>query len=322
MNLEDKILQLFLVRIHKDGEYAGRVGGYVIFTEDIHSSEQLKSLTAELAEPAEEGGIKPFIAVDEEGGDVARVANAHIGVKNTGSIGNIGKTGDTANAFFAGYNIGTYLEEYGFTLNFAPDTDVNTNPSNPVIGKRAFGSDPGQVGEMANAFLDGLHAKNILGVIKHYPGHGDTKSDTHKGYVQVDKNWDELLDCELIPFISCMHKADAIMAAHITLPQVSNDGLPASLSKQLIEEKLRGELGWDGLVVTDALEMGAIANEFGSAESSVLALKAGCDLLLMPADLGEAVQGVKDALESGELSEERIDESLLRILRVKERLKD
>jgi len=345
MTLEDKVLQLFIVRPHLAGEYKGRVGGYIIFTDDIHTADQLKNLTAELsmppqynmpnvaadpedeadavsddsssAESEQQAWSKPFIAVDEEGGDVARVANAHIGVKNTGSMGNVGKTKDPANAFFAGYTIGSYLKDYGFTLNFAPDTDVNTNPQNPVIGKRAFGSDPLLVSDMANAFLDGLHANGVLGVIKHYPGHGDTKSDTHTGYVQVDKSWDELLECELIPFINCMDKADAIMAAHITLPNVSDDGLPASLSEQLIDEKLRGELGWDGLVVTDSLAMGAVAKQYSPAEAAVLAVKAGCDLLLMPENLGEAVRGILDAIASGDFSEERIDQSLLRILKVK-----
>ena len=329
MSLQEKVLQMFIVQPNLTGDYKGRVGGYILFADDIHTSDQLKALTAELAKPAqllpgdsgEDVPLVPFVAVDEEGGDVARVANAHIGVKNVGSMGNVGKTGDTANAFFAGYTIGSYLNDYGFTMDFAPDTDVNTNPKNPVIGKRAFGSDPQLVADMANAFLDGLHANSVLGVIKHYPGHGDTKSDTHSGYVQVDKSWDELLDCELIPFIECMEKADAVMAAHITLPNVSDDGLPASLSHTLIQEKLRTELGWDGLVVTDSLSMGAVTKKYSSAEAAVLAVQAGCDLLLMPEDLEKAMQGILDAVGKGEISEERIDESLLRILKVKSALK-
>ena len=329
MSLQEKVLQMFIVQPNLTGDYKGRVGGYILFADDIHTSDQLKALTAELAKPAqllpgdsgEDVPLVPFIAVDEEGGDVARVANAHIGVKNVGSMGNVGKTGDTANAFFAGYTIGSYLNDYGFTMDFAPDTDVNTNPKNPVIGKRAFGSDPQLVADMANAFLDGLHANSVLGVIKHYPGHGDTKSDTHSGYVQVDKSWDELLECELIPFIECMDKADAVMAAHITLPNVSDDGLPASLSHTLIQEKLRTELGWDGLVVTDSLSMGAVTKKYSSAEAAVLAVQAGCDLLLMPEDLEKAMQGILDAVGNGEISEERIDESLLRILKVKSALK-
>ena len=329
MSLQEKVLQMFIVQPNLTGDYKGRVGGYILFADDIHTSDQLKALTAELAKPAqllpgdsgEDVPLVPFVAVDEEGGDVARVANAHIGVKNVGSMGNVGKNGDTANAFFAGYTIGSYLNDYGFTMDFAPDTDVNTNPKNPVIGKRAFGSDPQLVADMANAFLDGLHANSVLGVIKHYPGHGDTKSDTHSGYVQVDKSWDELLDCELIPFIECMDKADAVMAAHITLPNVSDDGLPASLSHTLIQEKLRTELGWDGLVVTDSLSMGAVTKKYSSAEAAVLAVQAGCDLLLMPEDLEKAMQGILDAVGKGEISEERIDESLLRILKVKSALK-
>ena len=172
---------------------------------------------------------------------------------------------------------------------------------------------------MDAAVLEGLHSEGVLGCLKHFPGHGDTVGDTHDGAVSITKTWDELLGCELIPFVENFENTDLVMAAHISLPNVTQDGLPASLSHEIITGRLRGELGYDGLVVTDSLAMGAIANEYTSAESAVLAVQAGADLLLMPRDYAAAFEGVLEAVESGKISEARLDESVLRILQAKER---
>ena len=153
--------------------------------------------------------------------------------------------------------------------------------------------------------------------IKHFPGHGAASGDSHDGYVELDKSWEELQQCELIPFIGALEKTDLVMAAHIATPNVTNDGLPASLSYSMLTEKLRGELGYDGVIITDALAMGAIIQNYSSAESAVLALQAGADILLMPYDYIAAYQGVLAAVEDGTIPEERIDESVLRILRLK-----
>ena len=154
---------------------------------------------------------------------------------------------------------------------------------------------------------------------KHFPGHGDTAGDTHDGYVSVTKTWDELKSCELIPFIAAMKAGtDMIMAAHITAVNVTDDGLPASLSKELITDRLRGELGYQGVVITDSLAMGAIENKYSSADAAVKAIAAGVDIVLIPMDYRAAFEGVRKAVEDGTISKERLDESVLRILNLKE----
>lgn len=290
-------------------------GGFAVFGKNITSPEQLKALNAQLKSAC---SVPPIIAVDEEGGRVARVANANgFSVPKVGSMEKIGKTGVPDNARYAALQIGDYLNEYGFTMDFAPDSDINTNPKNIVIGDRAFGSDPQLVSKMAEAYIDGLHECGILSVIKHFPGHGDTAEDTHTGYVAVHKTWQELLDTELIPFIDNFENTDAVMVAHITLDHVTDDGLPATLSKQLITGKLREELGYDGLVITDALAMGAIEKNYSSAEAVITAFDAGNDILLMPHSYTEAFNGLVEAVIDGRISEERLNESVLRILRAK-----
>ena len=291
------------------------VGGYIIFSKNIEGKDQLKKLTSDLASLSE---IPPIIAVDEEGGRVARLAKVEgLEIKNTEPMGSIGLTGDGEQAYDAGAYIGSYLKEYGFTLDFAPIADVNTNSQNIVIGDRSFGSDPLLVSEMDNAFLNGLHSQGIKGCLKHFPGHGDTKGDTHTDYVSVEKTWEELKTCELLPFIQNFPDADMIMLSHITMTNATSDDLPASLSKELISQKLKGELGYKGIVITDALNMGAIEKHYGAEEAAVMAFEAGNDILLMPSDFVSSYNGILKAVESGRISEEMINETVLRILRFK-----
>ena len=170
---------------------------------------------------------------------------------------------------------------------------------------------------MVGAAVDGLHSAGIMTCVKHFPGHGDTTGDSHNGYVSLGKSWAEILDCELIPFESVLDRTDMLMAAHITLPQVTDDGLPASLSYELFTQRLRGELGYDGVIITDSLAMGAITKNYSPAESAELAVKAGADIILMPYDYAASFDGVLNAVRAGEISEARIDESVLRILQLK-----
>ena len=293
-------------------------GGIVMFSKNISSPSQLKSFVAAL----QNASATPLIlGIDEEGGSVARIGNFEgFDVPKFGSMGKVGATGDTANAGDVGYTIGSYLKEYGFTLDFAPVADVNTNPDNIVIGNRAFGSDPALVAGMVSAEIDGLHRAGVMSCAKHFPGHGDTKGDTHDGYVSVTKTWDELKSCELIPFVAAIEAGtDMIMAAHITAVNVTDDGLPASLSKELLTDKLRGELGYNGVVITDSMAMGAIANKYSSADAAVKSILAGADIVLMPQDYKSAFEGVRKAVEDGIISRERLDESVLRILNLKQR---
>ena len=291
-------------------------GGFALFGKNIDTPEQLSAFLRELAGAC---GIAPILSVDEEGGRVARLANAKAfsHLPKVGSMAQIGSTGDPENARRAGASIGAYLAEFGFNLDFAPDADVNTNAQNIVIGDRAFGSDPTLVADMAAAYMAGLQSQGVGATLKHFPGHGDTSADTHAGYVAVDKTWEELRGAELIPFLANLEQADAVMVAHITLPRVTGDGLPATLSRELVTGRLREELGYQGLVITDALAMGAIEQAYSSAEAAVLAFLAGNDILLMPQSYPEAFEGVLAAVEDGRISMERLDESVLRILRFK-----
>ena len=329
MTLEEKVGQLFVVRPEKLGGSATQcdsgdknglskyhVGGVCMFSNNIQSSSQIKSFINGLQSASE---IPLFIAVDEEGGRVARIANsAGFAVKKFASMLSVGNTGDTSQAYNVGETIGAYLKTYGFNVDLAPVADVNTNPQNVVIGDRAFGSDPSRVSQMVASAVKGFHSKGMICCLKHFPGHGDTKEDTHKQSVTVYKTWEQLKNCEMLPFAGGINAgADMVMTAHINVPNITSDGLPASLSYELITGKLRGEMGFGGVVVTDSLEMEALRRQYGDAKSAVMAVKAGVDIVLMPNDLGTAYNAVLNAVKSGEITQERLDESVRRILNLK-----
>ncbi len=158
----------------------------------------------------------------------------------------------------------------------------------------------------------------MISCVKHFPGHGDTRGDTHKGFVSTEKSWEELKQSELLPFVNALNHTDMVMISHITAPKVTSDGLPSSLSGEMIEGRLRRELGYDGVVITDSMAMGAITNEYTSGTAAVKCVLAGADIILMPENFVEAYNGLYDAVKSGAVSEARIDESVLRILSLKE----
>ena len=292
-------------------------GGIIIFGGNIESPMQLIELVNEI----KSASTTPlFMGIDEEGGMVARIANSSgFDVKKYQSMQEIGNTKDPKNAEEAGKVIGAYLRDYGFNLDFAPVADVNTNPENIVIGSRAFGDNPHLVADMVKAGISGLHSSGVMSCIKHFPGHGDTKDDTHAGFVSIDKNWEELEACELIPFKAGIEaKTDMIMISHITAGNITKDGLPSSLSQEMIEGRLRRDLKFDGIIISDSMSMGAITERYSSGEAAVLAIKAGTDIVLMPEVYEEAFESIFEAVSRGEISEERIDESVMRILSLKE----
>ena len=338
MSLREKVGQLFIVRpealvensnaetapatdrvddavISRIEEYP--VGGIALFSRNITSAEQLPMFISDLQSSSK---YPLFIAVDEEGGRVARIANSDFfNVASYKSMEDIGKAGDASKAEEVGRQIGFYLKELGFNLDFAPVADTNTNPQNIVIGDRSYGSDPALVARMVSAQLDGMHDSGIMGTLKHFPGHGDTKDDTHSGYVSVNKSWDELKACELVPFISALDKADTIMVSHITVTSI--DKLPSSLSYEIITRKLRNELGYNGVIITDSMAMGAVADSYTSDIAAVMAVKAGADIILMPESLEKSFNGVLNAVNSGEISISRIEESAERVLTLKAKYK-
>ena len=214
--------------------------------------------------------------------------------------------------------IGGYLDSYGIDLDFAPDADVNTNPDNPVIGTRAFSSDPQTAAEMVAAAVEGFADTGVLCCVKHYPGHGDTAEDSHKSLAVTHKTCAELAACELLPFQAGVRAgADLVMAGHIAASEVTGEDTPASLSPQLMGS-IRTGLGFSGAIVTDSLAMEGITGLCSAGEAAVLAVQAGADILLMPNGLAEAFDAVVAAVEEGTIPESRIDESAARVLALKE----
>lgn len=327
MTLEEKIGQMIMMdfRSHEDGtpmtelseeaaeEIEGyHLGGVILFAENLDTAEQTKALTEQMQEAAE---LPLLIGIDEEGGIVSRLDKSNIPHEQIPSAAMM--AGDTAQAEAAGRTIGSELKELGINVDFAPVADIYTNPENTVIGERAFGTDAQTVSDMASAFAAGLAEEGVLAVAKHFPGHGDTATDSHYGVAMAEQTLEELRAEEFLPFQRLIDEGiPFVMAGHITTPNATDDGLPASLSAQILG-LLRQELGFEGIIITDAMNMGAITEAFSPGESAVMAVEAGVDIILMPANLEEACQGLLEAVSSGEITEERLEESVRRILEVK-----
>lgn len=330
MSLENKVAGLFMITPEsltgvdtviqagdttkqKLSEYP--VGGLIYFSKNIKSADQLK----EMLDTTRNTMIYPvFLAVDEEGGSVSRVAGAGL-AENVGDMSEIGSTCDPEKAKEVGTTIGTYLSQSGFNVDFAPVADV-VSAENAVIGNRSFGSDPNVVGTMVAAEVQGLQESGVSACLKHFPGIGDTTTDTHDEKTVSEKTLEDMQQNDLPAFQAGIDAgADFVMVSHMSLPNVVGDDTPCSLSGTVINDLLRNQLGYDGIVITDALDMSAITDSYSSAEAAVKAIEAGADMLLMPENFEEAYQGVLEAVQNGTISEERINESLKRIYRVKYR---
>ncbi len=301
------------------------------------NSAEIAALTAALQRDAlSNGGPALLICADQEGGTITRLPD---GTDMPGNMA-LAATGDPALAREAAAVTGKELLACGINTDLAPVMDVNTDPANPVIGVRSFSDDPQTAARFGTAYLEGLASAGVIGTIKHFPGHGDTDTDSHTGLPSVDKSLDELRAEELIPFRAGIDAgADMVMTAHIVFPQLDQARyrseetgeevcLPATLSRPILTGLLRGELGFDGVIITDAMEMDAIAAHFGLLDASVMAINAGADLLLSPArirDDGDCsaytafLDELVAAAERGEIEPGRIDESVRRILRLKEK---
>ncbi|MCC8075946.1 MAG: glycoside hydrolase family 3 protein [Clostridiales bacterium] len=334
MELQEKIYQLFIVTQEQltDVSVATEsndwtktciqnypVGGIVYFEDNIQTPEQCTAMISGIQSYSTLG---LFIAVDEEGGRVARLGNnSAMGVTSFPSMQEIGAQGAEA-AYDVGATIGAEIQSFGFNVDFAPVADVYTNAENTVIGDRAFASDAAVAAEMVSAAVEGFHDSNMICTLKHFPGHGDTAEDSHYGTATTYKTLEQLEEEEFLPFQAGIAAgADMVMVGHISTPNVEkageDDSLPATLSYTMITETLRGELGFDGVVLTDSMSMQAITDHYSSAEAAVMALSAGADIILIPSDLEAAANGIMEAVNSGELTEERIDQSLMRILTLK-----
>ncbi len=329
MTLEEKVAGLFIVTPESitgvdtavqagDGTKKALekypVGGLIYFAKNIQSEDQIKKMVENSVSYCK---YPMFIAVDEEGGTVSRLADS-LKLDNVGDMADIGSTGDATNAYEAMKTIGTYMAGYGFNLNFAPVADVLTNEDNTAIGARSFGSDATVVASMVTSSISGLEETGVTACVKHFPGLGDASEDTHNGLSVIDKSLEELKQTELVPFISAIENgANMIMVGHMSLPQIVGDNTPATMSKEVISDLLRSELGFNGVVITDAMNMGAITEYYGADEAAIKAFKAGADMVLMPEDFELAYEGVIAAVQDGTISEERINDSLKRVFRIK-----
>ncbi len=334
MTLEEKVNQLFFItpealtgsgQVTAAGKLTAQcfaahpVGGLVYFEQNIQTREQTESMLAGMQRISQgKLGIPVFLAVDEEGGIVTRISNRVEGVPSIQDMASVGATGNKENAYVIGAKIGQYLSELHFNVDLAPVADVCDAYGGSMIGSRSFGSDPDLTAKMVQTEVDGLHSYQIKATLKHFPGHGSASGDSHYGAAVCYKTMDELRTCDLLPFQAGIDSgADFVMAGHISLPSILEDSTPASLSQTMITQVLRREMGFTGVVLTDALNMGAVTQLYSSREAAVKALQAGVDMLLMPASFQDAYDGVLSAVKGGTISEERLDESIRRILRVK-----
>ena len=352
MTLEEKLAQMMIPAFYSRGEEdPGKLteedrtflshfpfGGVILFGGSIRTPEQTMTLISEMQDLAAgtPAGIPLFVCTDQEGGEVSRLS---FGTTGPGNMA-LAAAGDPSLTRQCAEIFGEELSVLGFNVDFAPVADINVNPENPVIGTRAFSDDPARVSLQVGAFVEGLHEKGVLAVLKHFPGHGNVDVDSHSGLPRSDLTREELSYLELLPFAEGIRKgAEMIMTAHIQFPQIETktavskeDGseifLPATLSRTILTDLLRNEMGFEGLIVTDAMDMEAIASHFDPASAAALAIGAGADLLLCPLKLPRASgEGIREAetffqslckkVESGAVPMEEIDDSVFRILKLK-----
>lgn len=332
MTLEEKIGQLLIVGMQGKtyGDELDRlirdyhVGGIIVLGKNISYPAGMLKLLNESKKANAGYEIPLFISVDEEGGRVSRMPPS---MKKLPAAEYFGRIGDAALAYETGAYLADLLHAFGYNMNYAPVLDVHSNPKNPVIGDRSFSSDPEVVADLGMAVMRGMSDNGVISVVKHFPGHGDTHVDSHLSLPVIEKTMAELRETELIPFQRAIEEqADVIMVAHIMFPELDNV-YPSSLSKKIITGLLREEMEFEGVVITDDLTMGAIANDHTVPEAALQSFLAGSDLLLIAGEYENQVgtiEAIKTAVQAGTISEERIDESVRRILKLKERyqLKD
>ncbi len=287
------------------------LGGVILFAENLVDETQTQQLIVDMQAVAD---LPLLVGVDEEGGAVSRLANSDIPHTTYPPMGMLTTTEAVA---AAGADIGQTLCNLGFHVDFAPCADVNTNPNNTVIGPRAFSSDPQIAAERVRAFVMALQSTGISGVCKHFPGHGDTQTDSHYGIASVSHDLERLRTVEFLPFQAAVDAGvDMVMVGHISVPAVSGDDMPASLSPCLVD-LVRSELGFDGVIITDAMNMQAITDIAGAGQAAVLAVQAGVDIVLMPADLDAAFTALEQAVATEDITLAQLDAHVARVLRLK-----
>ena len=352
MTLEEKIGQMITVAVRNwDGEGMtileseaaeiirnNSVGGVILFSENIENTQQTVKLINDLQNAAvsSRNKLPLFVSVDQEGGAVVRLRQ---GTSLPGNMA-LGAADSEEDAEKAGDILGKELNALGFNVDFAPSLDVNSNPLNPIIGLRSYSSRPELVSKLGVKTIAGIQKNNVAAAAKHFPGHGDTSEDSHSSLPSVNKSMEEIEKCELVPFKNAVENGvDMIMTAHIQFPKIETQTvksestgdeiyLPATLSKTFVTDILRNKFGFNGVVTTDAMNMGAISDNFGITQSCILAINAGVDILLMPVSLSGEESGTElaslignltSAVKDGVIKEETINAAVRRILELKEK---
>ena len=337
MTLEEKIGQMFIVDLDnlKNGKALNtaptnidanqianlkkfNIGGVIFFRNNLKDKnilvKYIKNLQSNSKHPL-------FVSVDEEGGTVSRLGKpGGYGVTYFPNMSEIGATGDVNKAYNVGKTLGSELKSLGFNVDFAPVADINTNPNNPVIGNRAFGNDSELVASMVVKEVEGMQSENVSSALKHFPGHGDTSTDTHTGLASITANKERLDKVELVPFKAGIAAgADFVLTAHISTPNVTGNNIPATMSKEILTDILRQELNFENIIITDALNMGAIANYYSTEEIVLNCVNAGVDIMLMPKEIEKAINYLLKLVNDGTISEERINDSVRRIVTIKQK---
>jgi beta-N-acetylhexosaminidase len=331
MSLEQKVSQMFVMSFFGSvlTEPATELlttwqpGAVVFLPSNLENPAQITRLTNDIQQTLiDSGGFPAFITLDQEGGIISRLKE---GFTRWPVAGLLTATQNPELAYQFGMALAEEMRAVGLNMNLAPVADLQTNPDNIVIGRRSYGSEPEMVAPIIASIIQGMQDNNVLATVKHFPGHGNTNADPHLELPTVSYSQEELLNRELIPFASAIDVGvAAVMVAHINFPNIDGDTeTPASLSRNIVTGLLRGELGFQGLAITDALDMDAIDTVYSPSEAAIRAIRAGNDLILIGAHIGtqtqaNAMQTVVDTVRNGEISESRIDESVRRILLAKE----
>lgn len=296
-----------------------KFGGIIFNGKNFSSPSQTVAYVNGLKAVNSNNKLPLFFGIDQEGGRISKLPGDLIEIPSNMEIG---KINDSAFSFEIGSVLGKLVNAYGFNINFAPVLDVNSNPKNPVIGDRSFGNNPSIVSELGVQTMKGIQSEKVIPTIKHFPGHGDTSVDSHLELPIVNKSLPELEKLELIPFYRAIDEgAEMVMIAHILLPKVDQE-LPSSLSKEIITGILRNKIGFDGVIITDDMTMKAITENFDIGNAAVMSVQAGSDMIMVAHDYDNIMKvfsALKKAVEQGEISEERINESVTRILTLKKK---
>ena len=324
MTLDEKIGQMLMIFYRKDtvdntlrdSLKTVKPGGFILFAENFTSYNQSLEFIKEVKSSSD---IPMIISVDQEGGRVQRIKElSDKEVSIIPAMNYVGKMDDTELTKDIGKVIGEELRVFGINMDFAPVMDVWENKDNTVIGKRSFGNTPEFVSKHALALGEGLKETGIIPVYKHFPGHGNTSVDSHEDLPVVTKTKEELLKDDIIPFMDAIKNGEeVIMIGHLAVPSITGDNTPASLSRKIITDLLKNELGFKGLVITDALNMGALTNNYTQDEVYIKAINAGVDILLMPNGSKDALNTIRDAVNKGMISEDTINNSVRKILTLK-----